>query len=224
MTQFITIQNTYTHIEIGLYEKDQRKTYKQCTNKAASKELVPLIIELLDAAQEHLNDCAFIAVNQGPGPFTTLRVVLATVNGISIASRIPLIGIDGLHAFLDENKTPEFPVTIALLNAFNQEIYYGIQDHDKPYSTGYANINQFLQTITDKFYSTNIRFIGNGTQIYRTKIEHYLGTHALFPESIPLGVSLDALAAHALHQWDTHTTPMPHQLLPLYLKKHAVER
>src|SRR3990170_4281291 len=131
MTLFLSIQNTYEAIEIALFKDDQLVAALKEDKSRASKELIPLIAYLLLRARITMKDLAFIAVNQGPGPFTTLRVVIATVNGLSFATNVPLVGIDSLDAFLEEYKNSEHP-TIILLNAFNNDVYYAIKKVDDP--------------------------------------------------------------------------------------------
>ena len=101
------------------------------TNKKASSLLVPYIKQILEKNSLKISDLDFICADQGPGAFTSLRVTIATINGISFASKIPLIGIDGLDALnqetlsdvmLKKQGVPE--ILIVLLNAYNNEVYF----------------------------------------------------------------------------------------------------
>ncbi len=58
--------------------------------------LLPVINEGLTRLGMTLNDCRGIACTRGPGSFTGIRVVLATTEGLSRASGIPLAGLDYL--------------------------------------------------------------------------------------------------------------------------------
>ena len=53
----------------------------------ASAQLLPLIDQLLVQHECELSDLDFIALDQGPGAFTSLRVVLTTINGIAFAQK-----------------------------------------------------------------------------------------------------------------------------------------
>ena len=142
MTLSLSIAHTYQSIEIALCNGDH------CIDRAteetghASKHLIPLISSLLEKNQVTLKQIQWIAVNQGPGPFTTLRVMIASVNGLSFATGIPLIGIDGIRALLAQY--PSNQTTIALLDAFNKDVYYGIQTHDGTLQTGYEEYQPVL--------------------------------------------------------------------------------
>src|SRR5687767_3976293 len=115
MTYFLALQNTYQNVEIALFKDSQILASTTLSKLQASSHSMPAIQELLKTNNLTLKDLSFIGASQGPGPFTTLRVVIATVNGISFSTGIPLIGVDGLDTFLDEQKDSRYPV-VALLN------------------------------------------------------------------------------------------------------------
>jgi tRNA threonylcarbamoyl adenosine modification protein YeaZ len=60
------------------------------------KFLLSLIDEGLTRLGITLNDCRGIACTRGPGSFTGIRVVLATMEGLSRGSGLPLAGLDYL--------------------------------------------------------------------------------------------------------------------------------
>jgi len=52
----------------------------------------------LEAANLRLRDLTLLAVGLGPGPFTGLRVGLATIEGLAFATGLPVVGVSGLGA------------------------------------------------------------------------------------------------------------------------------
>src|SRR5436190_17333509 len=96
MTLFLTLHGTAQHVEVGLFQ--EKKLLKSITikNSDTNKLIIPTIDSLLKQENLSLAHLAFIAANQGPGPFTTLRTILTTVNGLHFASNLPIIGIDSL--------------------------------------------------------------------------------------------------------------------------------
>ena len=99
---FISIQGSYSQLQLSLFKGNSCLTLISETNKKASSLMVPLIEEMLKQHSLTLCDINFICADQGPGAFTSLRVTIATINGISFAQHIPLIGIDGLDALAQE--------------------------------------------------------------------------------------------------------------------------
>ncbi len=103
MNFFLALQNTYDHVEVGLFSRTPQLVSSYSIAKMeASRSLIPSLERFLQEQQLHLKDFPFLVVNQGPGPFTTLRTVIATANGLSFATGIPLIGVDALEAARSE--------------------------------------------------------------------------------------------------------------------------
>ncbi len=223
MTPFIAIQNTYQTVELALFNNTTVIDKRHDDKRNASRILVPLLDDLLTAHNYALQDLSFIAINQGPGPFSTLRVVIATVNGLSFASNTPLIGIDGLEATLTEYADQTFPHTVVLLNAFNFDVYFAIQQPNKPHLTGYKKIDPFLQELHSQIQNKPVRFLGNATHMYTEKIRKQFGNYAIIPEPLPSMCTIEQIGLTGLEQW-RQQKGLAKQLLPLYLKKHPVQK
>lgn len=73
-----------------------------------AETIVPMIVELLRKSCTDYKKIQLIAVTIGPGSFTGTRIGLAAVKGISMASKIKLVGITSTEAiafaFLRKNK------------------------------------------------------------------------------------------------------------------------
>lgn len=214
---YLAISHSYTQITIGLFVAHKLVDQKNEDNKLIAKKFVIHLDALLKRHAISLSDISFIAVNQGPGPFTTLRSILASVNGINLATHIPLIGVDGIHALLEEHRSPLFPHTVALMNAFNQEVYFGIQAPHQEVKTGYESATTFFTQLKTDFPENNIRFVGNGTEMYRDTIVSTFGTRAYIPEPLPRDPSITQIARKGLEKLNKQETT--NQLFPLYLKK-----
>ncbi|MDR3646932.1 MAG: tRNA (adenosine(37)-N6)-threonylcarbamoyltransferase complex dimerization subunit type 1 TsaB [Candidatus Babeliales bacterium] len=210
--QYIAIQNTYEEIEVGLYNNDQLLGKINIHKNEASKTLLIHIEILLTLHSLKINNLSFIGVNKGPGPFTTLRTVIASVNALNFATHIPLIGVDGLYAFISEYQDTNWPVTVVMLNAFNNDVYYAIK-HDDQIETGAKNINVLLQELKS---NQKIRFMGNGTKLFETQIKETFGDLAYIPEPNPNTCSIDSVAKLAYQKW--LKKEIQEQILPLYLK------
>ncbi|MEX0939841.1 MAG: tRNA (adenosine(37)-N6)-threonylcarbamoyltransferase complex dimerization subunit type 1 TsaB [Candidatus Babeliales bacterium] len=217
MIDFLAMQTTYDHLEIGLVHDTEIIDNITEDKKKASSLIILCIEELLKKNNRSLDDLSFIATNQGPAPFTSLRVVIATANGLSFASQLPLVGVDGLLGLFEEYTSNDWPYTVALLNAFNNDIYFGIQQPHKPIETGYENIEVFISRLSAQLETNKIRFIGNGAALFKDHIYKVFEERAFFPEPLPFYVSLKQLAQQAFYKWQEKK--ISYQLLPLYLKQ-----
>ncbi len=181
----------------------------------ASKEVILLLQSLLEDHSIAYSEIKFIAVNQGPGAFTTLRVVISTVNGLCFATQVPLIGINALHALLDEY--PYQGPSIALLNAFSQDLYYGIKIPNNTDSIqGCAKIGHIFNEYALK--DTSILFLGNGAEIHKEAIANFCGKRANFLDPMPQTCSITHIGLLGLQQWQQQEN-LSFQLQPIYLKQ-----
>jgi len=218
---FLAIQATYDNFEIGLFNQTTCIDTVQEDKTRVSKDFISFLESLLRRNQVNLEKINFIAVNQGPGLFSALRSVIVSANGLNFACQIPLIGIDGLKALLSEYTNPDFPITVALLNAFNKEVYYGIEHNDEIIYAGYNTISAVLDMIHSRYPGDMIRFIGNGTELYRANISAQFSDNVFIPDSLPQAVSIEHIGVLSLQKWSQQE--ISNQLFPLYLKQHPVQ-
>jgi len=218
MPSYIAIQNTYDIFEMALFLNDICVDHVQEDKRHTSKLFIPLLDRLLIQNSVSLSDLDFCAVNCGPGPFSTLRSIIASVNGLHLGMGIPLIGIDGLLATFLEFYDKNYENTVVLLNAFNQEVYYLIAHKGQVAATGYQKIDALLEVLS---YPAPIHFIGNGVTLHETLIKQALGSNAIITMSNPAMCSVKMIGALGIEKWRSDHTDK--YLMPLYLKKHAVE-
>ena len=213
---YLTLHSDYNSVFCGLFKGTACIAVIQEHKLTASKNLMLRLTTLLKEQDVSWADLDFIGVNQGPSPFTTLRIVITTVNGILFAKKIPLIGVDGLRAFLTEYKTSESEMVVVVLNAFNNDIYFGIKYPNGTTETGWSFYATFLNEFQTKYPTTSMTFTGNGVSLYREAIVN-LFPQAVIPDPLPESVNLLTVASCALAQWHNgQMTSSP--LLPLYLK------
>lgn len=141
----LVIQATYTSIEIGLFAVEEDELYSIATSvleKQKSAQLLSTIDQLLNRGVQ-LGRYLFCAVNRGPAPFTTLRTVIATVNGLKAVTPIKLIGVDGLAVLAEEYKDEQSFIFVS--NAFAGDLYF--YTPTTPEHTGYAATETVIETI-----------------------------------------------------------------------------
>lgn len=148
MHSYIATQSTYETFEIALFTNNYLVDKVAEDKRHTSKLFISLLDNLLSKNGIIFSELSFCAVNCGPGPFSTLRSIIASMNGLYCATSIPLISIDGLQATFLEFYNAEYENTIVLLNAFNSESYYLIAHGESIISTGYKKVELLQDEIT----------------------------------------------------------------------------
>lgn len=216
-TRYLIIHHSYTHIHLGLYKEQECITTLSLHKHQASSLLIDTIKQILETHLMKLTDLAFIAVNQGPGPFTTLRTVIATVNGLNFALGIPLVGVDSIQALINEYHSDTQHI-VALLNAFNQDVYFARHiPHANRSEVGYHNITTLLQQIAQEAHNDNkpYLFVGNGAQLHQELILKMV-PHSLVDMTVD-HCSLQQIAQEAFKKWHKKEYTLT-QIQPLYIK------
>nr|WP_238422153.1 tRNA (adenosine(37)-N6)-threonylcarbamoyltransferase complex dimerization subunit type 1 TsaB [Gordonia sp. 'Campus'] len=102
--------------------------------------LTTLIAESLAESGCARDDLTAVVVGCGPGPFTGLRVGMATGSGFADALGIPAHGVCSLDALAHESSDPETddpesddpaPRTLVVTDARRREVYWAVYDNDR---------------------------------------------------------------------------------------------
>ena len=217
MIIFLAIQSTYHAVECGLFH-DAILIDTVCIDKIiASSMLITTINRMLTDHGHSLDTLNFIAVNTGPAPFTTLRVVIATVNGIQFVSTLPLVGVNGFDAFLHEWDDPTTNTAI-ILNAFNNDVYVALKKAGhREYVSGYGKIEAVASFLARETVGP-LRFLGNGVALYQNVFQHFLDDRMMVPIDCPQISSLYHVGLVGLERW-AQGGASQEPLMPLYLKE-----
>lgn len=218
MSIYLVVHNTYHVIECGLFNDGTCIASAQISKMQASSSLVSTLDTLLKKNNLALDDLSFCAVGQGPGPFTTLRTVIATMNGISFATGIPLIGINLLTALVNTYDPHKKHSVIGVLNAFGGDVYYAVRLQEKNmYLTGCGTSNKIAEYINLLSNNDRLCIVGNA----RESCAHEL--RAIYGDRIIVGdceyASLETVAKMGIDQWASGNKGVQH-LSPIYLKNH----
>ena len=202
----LIIQSTYDRVEIAIYNNNNQIANKYIAKQEASSKILECIESLLKESKITLSDIMKIIVNLGPSPFTTLRTVISTVNGLAFANKIPLIGVDGLQAFVnhDLENFIDMPIVV-IFNAFSNDVYYAIKYlPPKSLETGICTIDDLLEKISQ---FKNFYLAGNGYQQYQDRFAG--NNYTIIDRNF---ASLKAICNESL------TKESQTQVLPIYLK------
>ncbi|HBD64845.1 MAG TPA: tRNA (adenosine(37)-N6)-threonylcarbamoyltransferase complex dimerization subunit type 1 TsaB [Clostridiales bacterium] len=150
---------------LGEYTLNHKKTH--------SEKLMPLIESLMTDLNISIQDIDVIAISEGPGSYTGLRIGAAIAKSMAYAVNIPIVNVPTMKSMagnvLDLNK-----LIVPVMDAGAGRIYSGI----------YRWENQELITVVEQFpcniheltdmlneYEEPVIFNGDGSVNYRSVIE-----------------------------------------------------
>jgi tRNA threonylcarbamoyladenosine biosynthesis protein TsaB len=100
--------------------------------KSHARLLVPMVEKLLKKASISLSECSAVAVSEGPGSYTGLRVGVSSAKGLCYGAGIPLLGIPTLDILAQmgiEKTNTANSVIVPMLDARRMEVYCASYDH-----------------------------------------------------------------------------------------------
>ena len=98
-----TAEQNKTEAALFIANKNKIKILCQIKSKSKSDNLLVLIDKLLKKEKITANKLKKIFVVKGPGPFTAIRIAIATANTIAYGLKIPVIGVE-----FEKNKSIEY--------------------------------------------------------------------------------------------------------------------
>jgi tRNA threonylcarbamoyladenosine biosynthesis protein TsaB len=190
-------------------------------DRCHSGRLLDSISKLLAAAGLTPDGLDAFAVSLGPGSFTGVRVGIATVKGLAIATKKPVIGFSSL-AMLAMNLPFSAHQVAPMFDARKSEVYAALYRCGALPETVRPDAvlppAQFLSTI-----ETPTLFVGDGAVRYRELIASTLGDLAVFA---PWHADLPRASAGAVIALDAalkgNFTPLA-LLNPTYLRASEAE-
>jgi len=211
---YLSLQSSYDQIEIGLFKDQQKIAETQISKFTASSLLIPCIKQLLQDHAILLNNLDFIGANLGPAPFTTLRTTIVTINGISFANKMPLVGINGIELFAKQALPTEHNLII-IWNAFNHSVYFGIRQN-QIVTYGWQKIDLFLAQIQKQFKDAPVIMIGHGINHFKPELTT-LPNNFILNQTCEQFPKIDLIAQASLEFYLKNQTSK--MLTPLYLKQ-----
>ena len=96
--------------------------HEVATDRRHAEELTPLIVRTLAESGVAVCDLELLAVDIGPGRFTGLRVGLATVRTMALATGLEVVGLTSLEVLAFADREPG-QATVAVVDARRSEVF-----------------------------------------------------------------------------------------------------
>lgn len=165
MALILNIETAIDTASISLGDNGKSVGYDECTAKNAQASwLHTAIKELLKNCSVDLSALDAIAVSNGPGSYTGLRIGLSTAKGLCYALQKPLITINTLEIMASAVADKASDLICPMIDARRMEVFTALYDKQlhiihEPYSL-IIDKDSFKEILT----SHNILFTGNGSQ------------------------------------------------------------
>ena len=188
-------------------------------DKSHSALLHEMIDQMINNAGFTLNDLKAIAVSEGPGSYTGLRIGVSAVKGLCYALDLPMIAIHTLEAmaFQVNKYTAEKTLLCPMIDARRMEVYAAVWDSQMNLITPTAPVIVDENSFAELLSADQVLFFGDGSnkckKVIRSDRAHFL------QDIVPLASDI-ALMAESKFENQQFVNMVSFE--PYYLKEYRI--
>lgn len=129
MAAILSIETSTSICSVAVHLDGRLISLSQLTEPGAHAERLMLLIEeVLEKAKIGFQEFDAVAVSEGPGSYTGLRIGVSTAKGLAFGLNKPLIGVNTLQALASAVASKEGELVIPVLDARRMEIFREVFD------------------------------------------------------------------------------------------------
>lgn len=212
--------------EVIMESSDQKLNHLQ--------NLMPMTDILLQKCGMSIDDIDYIAVSEGPGSFTGIRIGVSSARALAQALGRETISVPTLKSFL--YNVPEYRGVICpIFDARRSQVYGGAYQWDEggEYREVVAGDAYDLHQLLEKLEASakgEIEFFGDGIASYKSQILNWQDSslnsniQVLFAEDDVKLQKASSVARLALENFKAGKVKSLYDLKPVYMRKAEAER
>jgi len=191
--------------------------------KTHAGQLWKTIFFLLKQTEWSLQDIDLWAVTVGPGSFTGLRIGLATIKGLALATQKPVVGLSTLEALAFSFSYSPYLIC-PVIDARKKEVFCA---YFRSNSEGKITIIGEPRNIKPQILVQEIKepviLVGSGARLYENFFKESLDSQALFPEPHLHLLSPMVLGTLAWSRYQQGRVSTLQEIHPLYIRPSDAE-
>lgn len=203
---------------VGEYTIHNKKTHSQT--------LLPMIDTMLQMAGTAIEEIEGIAVAEGPGSFTGLRIGASTAKGLAQGLHVPIVAVPTLEA-LAYNLAGADSLVCPMMDARRNQVYYGIYDVKgatpaviEPPAA--ASIETMVEKVNA--WKKPVIFIGDGVPVFRDYLNQSVTTEYFYGADSVRYQRASSVASLGKLYWEQGRTLRAAEFAPVYLRMSQAER
>jgi tRNA threonylcarbamoyladenosine biosynthesis protein TsaB len=215
MARILSIETSTSICSVAIHEQGELLALAEIKEPGAHAEkLLLLVDEVFEKAGLSFGDLDAVAVSQGPGSYTGLRIGVSTAKGIAYALEIPLVGINTLQAMAASQLVAPGDYVVAVLDARRKEVYtqtFGDSLQELSPIEAVVLEEGVFGSILEK---GRVYFVGDGVEKVKEEVK---SANALFVADWAISLSaknMGVLASekHARQEWEDLAYFVPNYL------------
>ena len=184
MAILLSLETSTQQCSVALHTHGELVAYQQLgLDKSHANKLTVMVQDTMRQAELVMSDIDAIAVSQGPGSYTGLRIGVGTAKGLAYTLEKPLIGVSTLEAMATQANTGYVGdcLLCPMIDARRMEVYTATFDKVRRRLTKDHPLileeKSFEQTLSEQ----DMLFFGNGAKKFQELMSH---SNAYFLENL----------------------------------------
>ncbi|WP_324825298.1 tRNA (adenosine(37)-N6)-threonylcarbamoyltransferase complex dimerization subunit type 1 TsaB [Sinanaerobacter sp. ZZT-01] len=239
----LAIETTGANASVAIINENRKIWEEHCDETLNHlRLLVPMIERLLAKCGLDLKEIGGIAVSEGPGSFTGIRIGMSTAKALAQTLNLNIVCVPTLKAFA-YSTVDEKRVLCPIFDARRSQIYTGAYLWEEQggctqlVPDGAYALEEFLERIKTAMRKTEkneILFFGDGISVYKDKIEEWVRMQNTASATSRLHVSFapeelryqraSSVAALGYKLWEQGKAQNLFQVKPVYLRQAEAQR
>ena len=217
MARIISIETSTEVCSVALHEQGQLVALSEIKQQGAHAEkLMGLLDEVVHAGGITFSGIDALAVSQGPGSYTGLRIGISTAKGLAYGLGKPLIGINTLESIASSVEAEQGGSIVVALDARRMEIFTQTFDchvvAKGPIRALILDEGAFSEELTQG----KVFFVGDALEKMKEVVQH---PHAVFVENFPHVLSAKWMGMLAFDKYRQKKFEDIAYFVPNYLKE-----
>ena len=185
MSYILNLETATKNCSVALAKDGKTITCKEIAAQSFShaEKLHVFIEEILCENNIQFSDLNAIAVSQGPGSYTGLRIGVSSAKGFCYALNIPMIAIDTLQLLAKQIQI-EDGIIIPMIDARRMEVFTAI--YDKSYKQIRNTQAEIIDETSYQEISEKMHLVGDGTEKFKNTLtgdKFVLHSDVIFPSA-----------------------------------------
>lgn len=229
--KIIAIESSGLVASAAIVDEDRMiAEYTMNNRKTHSQTLLPMIDEIMRAAEIKPEDVDAVAISRGPGSFTGLRIGSATAKGMAFALDKPIVEVPTLEALAFNLTGTGDSLICPIMDAKRNEVYTAV------YSSAADNGGYPVPVLEERAIPVDeliaflngqgrsVIFTGDAVPVYRQQLEQKLSVPFMFAPIHMAGQRAGAVGALAVRYYKEGRAIPSGDHVPVYLRLSQAER
>ena len=220
MTKCIAIDTSTTKFSLASYKEGIFEEYNVLDSKNHAKDIYKNINDIMNQSEMIMSELDFIAIGNGPGRFSGLRVSASAIQAISYVKKIPIVSLSSLMVMaqvaIDQCSLDKIAVA---MNARKGKIYFGCYKKGED-NLAHEAIKDCLIDI-DSLNVTEDLFYGIGNGFSQEIINYENNTIQLIERPETILPDAKTMIKLAIKKYELGITTDSFNIIPNYLMEEV---